>query len=687
MQRNRLADETSPYLLQHAHNPVDWHPWNAEALRRARAEDKPILLSIGYSACHWCHVMERESFEDEATAKLMNERFVCIKVDREERPDLDQIYQFVVQLMGRSGGWPLTVFLTPDQRPFFGGTYYPPTPKYGMPSFSQVLVALSDAYRDRKGEVEEQAGELANAILQIGNDAATTTESVTPAHLSRAAAKLGARFDDTNGGFGARPKFPNTMALEVLLLHALTSGDLEAKNRCKHALDAMQAGGIHDQLGGGFHRYSTDERWLVPHFEKMLYDNALLLRLYANASRVFADESYADTAREIVAWLSREMTRDDGLFFAAQDADSEGEEGKFFVWTRDEIVSALDADEAEVACAFWGVTEEGNFAEPGHAPHGASVLFRAKPSPTDRDTLARARAKLFAVRDRRPRPFRDDKVMVSLDALMISALAEASLALDEPSWLTLATKAFERLWSLTANVTTDGVRLARYVRGDRVVGAGFLEDYAYLGCAALDLYEASGDPSLVDRARLLAATISARFRDQARGGFFMAPNDGEPLIVRSKDTFDHAMPSGAASAAILLLRLGTLVDAECARIAEEEIGSWGKAADDPFGHATSVLAVDMLTRGLTEVVIVASTAGELARWRDAIGREVIVHRLLAQVDHSSPSSRAVAVRILEGKGLVGTTVGYVCQQKACSPPFATLSALLAHLGELRKSPE
>src|SRR6185312_9242144 len=332
---NRLAHEASPYLQQHAQNPVDWYPWGAEALERSKREDKPILLRVGYSACHWCHVMEHESFEDERIASLMNEHFVCIKVDREERPDIDQIYQLTVQLLGRSGGWPLTVFLTPDQKPFFAGTYFPPVPRHGMPAFPQVLLAVAEAYREKRDEIDLQAREIADAIGQVAKPESKAGE-ISPALLATAAARLATRFDDEHGGFGHRPKFPSTMSLDVLL----ASRDVRSRARVKKALDAMRTGGIYDQLGGGFHRYSTDERWLVPHFEKMLYDNALLLRLYVDGWRVFGDERYAATAREIVAYLRREMLDPSGGFYATQDADSEGEEGKFFVWTQDEIKEA-----------------------------------------------------------------------------------------------------------------------------------------------------------------------------------------------------------------------------------------------------------------------------------------------------------------------------------------------------------
>jgi uncharacterized protein len=443
----------------------------------------------------------------------------------------------------------------------------------------------------------------------------------------------------------------------------------------------MQSGGIHDQLGGGFHRYSTDERWLVPHFEKMLYDNALLLRLYGNGVRVFGEQSYADTARGIVEWLSREMTRDDGVFFSAQDADSEGEEGKFFVWTAEEIARLLPSD-ARLVCDAFGVTEEGNFAEPGHEPDGASVLFRSQPVAHENlEAFARCKAAMMAAREKRPKPFRDDKVMVSLNALMIGALADAGLALDEPSWIERARIAFERLWSLTT--TNDAsVRLARYVKDEHVVGSGFLDDYAYLASAALDLYEATGLATFVVRARALAQSIDAHFRDRKGGGFFMSATDGETLIVRSKDVFDHAVPSGAAVAVTTFLRLGSLVDESWLNIAEEELSQWVTMADEPFGHAALVLALDLLARGSTEVVVANDMEGMLAR---AVGRQSMVHRLLARVDLSDPSSREACHRLLDGKESNRDAVAWICQAKACSRPLTNALDVTTHLQELRKS--
>ncbi len=378
---NRLAREASPYLQQHGHNPVDWFPWGAEALAKAKAEDKPILLSIGYSACHWCHVMERESFEDDAIARQMNDDFVSIKVDREERPDLDHIYQLVIQLMGRSGGWPLTVFLTPDQKPFFAGTYFPPSDRYGISGFPAVLRAIAGAYREKRADVELQAGEMTQAVSRVGEIEGKTasTAELGPDLLAKTSHKLFGRFDEQHGGFGTRPKFPNTMCFDVLLRRGFEENDDDAKSKVRLALAGMRGGGIWDHLGGGFHRYSTDERWLVPHFEKMLYDNALLMRLYSDAFRAFGDEGYAATASDIGTYLLREMQSPRGGFYSAQDADSEGEEGKFFVWTEAEVREVLqdDALAADVALRYYGITEHGNFES-----SGATVLAMNRPLST-----------------------------------------------------------------------------------------------------------------------------------------------------------------------------------------------------------------------------------------------------------------------------------------------------------------
>ncbi len=681
--RNRLASSSSPYLLQHAGNPVDWYPWGPEALEKARAEDKPILLSIGYAACHWCHVMEHESFEDEATAALMNERFVSIKVDREERPDLDHIYQMVVQLMGRNGGWPLTVFLTPDQRPYFAGTYFPPADRHGMPGFPRVLRSLADAYREQRGEIFEQAQEITQAIGQARQVPESAGAGVSSDALRRASQKLVSRFDDRNGGFGGRPKFPNTMSLDVLLRRGALEGDRVARESVELALDRMRAGGIWDHLRGGFHRYSTDERWLVPHFEKMLYDNALLLRLYADGYRVFGKERYAETARALVGYLFAEM-RDDahgGAFFASQDADSEGHEGKFFVWTPGDLHAAVgDQLLEDVAAAYFGITEEGNFED-----SGATVLSEVRPVervaaaldlpvPEAVAALAAAREKMLAYREKRERPLRDDKVLASWNGLVIGALAEAGRALAEPTWVQAGARGFG---AFEQGLLRDG-RVGRYLKDGRRASEkpGFLDDQAYLGNAALDLYEATGEPRYVAVARAVARAMLEHHWDAAEGGFYFAPDDGDALIARTKDVFDQAIPAGASMAALLCLRLGALGDAELAAFAERHLTAVaGAALENPFGMGQAVLGVDHLVRGSTDVVVVgpASATEPLVA---AAYRVYLPCRTVVAVDPADPRSVEAAGVLAEGKpARDGGAVAYVCRARTCSAPVSDAAEL------------
>jgi uncharacterized protein YyaL (SSP411 family) len=699
--RNRLASSSSPYLLQHAGNPVDWYPWGPEALDKARAEDKPILLSIGYAACHWCHVMEHESFEDEATAALMNEHFVAIKVDREERPDLDQIYQLVVQLMGRSGGWPLTVFLTPEQRPYFGGTYFPPVDRHGMPGFPRVLRALSEAYREQRGEIFEQAQEITQAIGRAGRvpgGRGGDGAEIGPDLLRVASRKLLARFDDRNGGFGGRPKFPNTMGLDVLLRRGALEKDEVARDSVELALDRMRAGGIWDHLRGGFHRYSTDERWLVPHFEKMLYDNALLLRLYTDGYRVLGKETYARTARELVGYLFAEM-RDEahgGAFFASQDADSEGHEGKFFVWTPSDLHAAVGEQRLEdVAAAYFGIDEEGNFEG-----SGATVLSEARsiervaatldlPVEEARAALETARARMLAFREKRERPLRDDKVLASWNGLLIGALADAGRALGEPSWVEAAAAAFA---AIEAGLVRGG-RVGRYLKDGKAASdrPGFLDDQAYLGNAALDLYEATGEPRYVGVARAIALAMIEHHWDRGEGGFYFAPDDGDTLIARTKDVFDQAIPSGASMAALLCLRLGALSPSpspEGAAGAEDlaEVGRRqlepiaGPALENAFGMGQAVLGLDLLVRGSTDIVVVGPPAAREPLVRAAF-RAYLPCRTVVALDPADPRSVAAAGALAEGKThREGHAAAYVCQGRACSAPVSGAAELEKLLG-------
>jgi uncharacterized protein YyaL (SSP411 family) len=693
---NRLAREASPYLRQHGENPVDWYPWGPEALERARREDRPILLSVGYSACHWCHVMERESFEDAETAALMNGAFVNVKVDREERPDLDQVYQLVVQLMGRSGGWPLTVFLTPDQRPFFGGTYFPPVDRYGMSSFRKVLAAVSEAYQLRREQVDSRALDLTKAIAletspdfagRPNGDGPAPSGLVSPALIDRAMERLAARFDDEHGGFGRRPKFPNTMALE-LLLRGRRPGDRE---RARRALDAMRAGGIWDHLGGGFHRYSTDERWLVPHFEKMLYDNALLLRLYADGWRATGVPLYAQTAREIAAYVAREMTAPEGGFYATQDADSEGHEGKFFVWTPAEIDAACgdDVEAARVAKAAYGVEAGGNFEETG-----ASVL--SGPAPVDElvgalgldadgvaAALERARARLFAAREMRVKPSRDEKILASWNGLMAGALAAAGSALGDAGMVEAAVRAMrfvER--TLVAPEGDSRARVLRHCKDGVARGPGFLDDHAFVADAAIDLYEATADPSWVHLARRLAEAMQSHFQDASDGSFYFTPDDGEAILVRPKDSFDHAVPSGAAVAARVFLRLGGLLDAKYADVGARAVERLaGPAADNPLGMSVTVALADRLVRGSVDVVLVGPpiSPATLALAGEA-HRAYLPDRVLGWANPADPRALEACALVGEGKAAQSEPVAYVCQGRTCSLPIASPEALRVALG-------
>jgi uncharacterized protein YyaL (SSP411 family) len=680
---NRLAREASPYLKQHGENPVDWYPWGEEALLRAKQEDRPIILSIGYSACHWCHVMEHESFEDAGIAGLMNEHFISIKVDREERPDIDQIYQLVVQLLGRSGGWPLTVFLTPEQKPFFAGTYFPPVDRHGMPGFPRILTAVAEAYRERRADIDLQSTEIAAAITQVTRRTHDPTALSTD-FLAKAVARLSARFDDEHGGFGSRPKFPSTMSLELLLRHGVLNGDRRALARVQKALDGMRAGGIYDQLGGGFHRYSTDERWLVPHFEKMLYDNALLLRLYIDGYRAFGDERYAATAREIVGYVEREMLDGGGGFYATQDADSEGHEGKFFVWTRDEV-SAACGDDAALACARFGVDEDGNFEGTASSVlHLATsvddlaIRFTMAPSEVER-RLATARAAMFAHREKRTKPFRDEKILASWNGLFISALADAARTLAEPSWLALAERAFDFVW----RVLTRDNRVLRHAKDGVAKGPGFLDDQAFVGCAALDLYEATGNGEYVARALALAETIRAQFVG-ADGRLYLVASDGEPLIARPEDVYDHAIPSATSMALTLFVRLGTLVSPELATAAEKELGELALAAmENPFGLSQVMTLVDRVARTSTELVLVGESAANPTLLQAAYAA-YIPHRTIAWV---SADGTSAAPLLASGKARVGESVtAFVCRDHSCSAPLTGYREVLALLSSAGTTP-
>jgi uncharacterized protein YyaL (SSP411 family) len=537
---NRLAEQTSPYLLQHKDNPVDWHPWGDEALARAREEDRPILLSVGYSACHWCHVMERESFEDPETAAFMNEHFVSIKVDREERPDVDALYMEAVQAMTGHGGWPMTVFLDPEGVPFYGGTYFPPEPRQGIPSFRQVMEAVDEAFRERREEIRERAPRTRAQLSAIGEVEASSS-ALDPAALDGAEQSLLQRADRQNGGFGGAPKFPPASALEFLLRRGVT-------DTCELTLDAMAAGGIYDQIGGGFARYAVDAIWLVPHFEKMLYDNALLARAYLHGWQITGHERYRRICTETLDWALREMRGPEGGFYSALDADSEGEEGRFYLWEMEEIRDLL-GEQADEVIAHYGVSPGGNFEGRSilHLPGGAE-----SPEP---EGLQEMRSALYEARSKRVWPGLDDKRLASWNALMVAALADAGAVLQRSDYLDAARACAE---FVLEQMRDDEGRLLRTYKDGRAHLNAYLEDHAYLVEALLALYEATFEVRWFDAARQTADAMIARFADPERGGFFSTSTDHEQLIARRKDLGDHPIPSGNSSAALGLLRLAAL---------------------------------------------------------------------------------------------------------------------------------
>jgi uncharacterized protein YyaL (SSP411 family) len=585
---NALAQESSPYLRQHQHNPVDWLPWGQHALELAREQDKPLLVSIGYSTCHWCHVMERESFEDERIARLMNESFVCVKVDREERPDVDAIYMEAVQAMTGHGGWPLNVFLTPEGVPFYGGTYFPPEPRHGMPAFAQILQAIAETWSERAAEIRAGSAQVAEQ-LSGGARLAPSAEPISEGALDQALTRLEQVFDGEHGGFGGAPKFPMTPVLEFLFARAGARGaDTAAGQIALSTLRAMARGGIHDQLGGGFHRYSVDAAWRVPHFEKMLYDNALLARAYVHGFVLCGDELFERVARGTLEWALREMRGAEGGFYAALDADSEGVEGEFYVWTVAQLRDAL-GDDAPAAIAWFEASEAGNFEDPHHPRPELNVLASGGPEPPE-EQRARIRNRLLELRDERPRPGLDDKRLASWNALMIAALADAGATLREPRYLDAAGACAE--FVLTSMRDEDGRLLRSYASGQARLPA-YLEDHAHLLEALIVLFEATCEERWLEEASTLARTIIARFADAEGGGFYSTATDGEALIARRKDLEDSPIPSGPSSAALGLLRLAELTgESEYER---QALGALALVRDiaprhpTAFGHALQAM--------------------------------------------------------------------------------------------------
>jgi uncharacterized protein YyaL (SSP411 family)/aryl-alcohol dehydrogenase-like predicted oxidoreductase len=687
---NRLADSTSPYLLQHAHNPVDWYPWGEEALARARTEAKPILLSIGYSACHWCHVMERESFENEDIATVMNRHFVCIKVDREERPDLDAIYMAATVAMNQGqGGWPMTVFLTPEQEPFFAGTYFPPEDRWGRPGFRSLLERISEQWQQDPTAMRSHASELAEMLR--ANARAAHGAPGGEAELRRALAQFGQDFDERLGGFGGAPKFPPATALMLLLRLHRRFRDEHALAMAEKTLEAMAEGGIYDQIGGGFHRYSTDEHWLVPHFEKMLYDNALLVRAYLEAHQVTGKPLYARIAREVLEYVQREMTAPEGGFYSATDADSEGEEGKFFVWTPEELEAVLGEDDARVFGEYYDITSRGNWEGkgiPNVSRSGLRVASRLGMKPDDLWLkIVGLRAKVYEARKKRVAPGLDDKILTAWNGLMIGAMAEGARVLGEDAFLESARRAAD--FVLRTHVDAEG-RLLRTSRNGRAHLAGYLEDYAYLTSGLIDLYEAGGGDAYLTRATMLADRLLADFIADD-GGFYATAADHEQLILRHREGHDGATPSANATAAHALARLSRhLGRGDFEEAAAAALRAYGRGlARQPRAFAQSLIVVDLLLEGATELAIVGRPG---AADRQALQREVARHylpnRVIAPVDpeHPTGNDRPLAA----GKTLVGGRAAlYICRDFACQAPIVDpgeiAAALEAHRrGEARK---
>jgi uncharacterized protein YyaL (SSP411 family) len=648
---NALAAETSPYLRQHRDNPVDWLPWGEEALARARERELPLLVSIGYSACHWCHVMERESFEDEDTAALMNQQFVCVKVDREERPDVDAIYMEAVQAMTGHGGWPLNVFVTPEQVPFFGGTYFPPEPRHGMPSWRQVLAAVVDAWENRRDEIRASSDRVVES-LRGGARLAPSTEPIQERALDEAVTNAARSFDRVNGGFASAPKFPPASTIEFLLRRGEREMSL-------HTLGAMAAGGIYDQIGGGFSRYSVDATWTVPHFEKMLYDNALLARAYLHGWQVSGDEVQRRVCCETLDWALREMRAPEGGFYSALDADSEGVEGKFYVWTVDELREVLGAN-ADAAIAYFGATEAGNF-------EGANVLEARGPEPPARDAI---RARLLEVRSKRVWPGLDDKRLTAWNALMISALAEAGAVLEREDYLEAARAAAD---FVLRELRDDQGRLLRTFNAGEAKFLAYLEDHGFLLEALLTLYEATFEPRWFAAARDVADQTIARFADPERGGFFSTPVDGEQLVARRKDLEDTPIPSGSSSAAFGLLRLAALTgEHEYERQAVGALRLLHEIAPKhpvAFGHLLQ--ALDFHLAPVKEVALVGEDVEPLAK---VVRGEFRPHLVLAGGD-------AAGVPLLADRTPVdGRAAAYVCENFVCQRPVTEPADLQELLG-------
>jgi len=689
--RNRLADEKSPYLLQHAHNPVDWYPWGAEAFEKAKREDRPIFLSIGYSTCHWCHVMAHESFEDPTIAALMNDAFVCIKVDREERPDIDHLYMTVCQVMTGSGGWPLTILMTPDGKPFYAATYLPKSAREGRPGVRELAVAVAQLWKTKREGIVKSANNMAEflqkAVVPVAGEA--LDESV----LKQAYERFAESFDAEHGGFGGAPKFPTPHELLFLLRWWKRSQDPKALEMVETTLDAIWRGGICDHVGFGFHRYATDEQWLVPHFEKMLYDQAMLVMAYTEAFQATGKPAYERTAREVLSYVLRDMISPEGGFYSAEDADSEGGEGKFYLWTAQEVRKVLGDEDAELVCRVFGVEEEGNFTEEASGCRlGANILHLGKPlaetakemgiSEDDlRGRLERARRKLFAVREKRVHPHKDDKVLTDWNGLMIAALAKAARAFDESEYTRAAERAADFL--LKKLRTPDGRLLHRYRDGEADI-PGYAEDYAFLTWGLIELYEATFDVRHLEAALALNDQLLKHFWDDQAGGFFHAADDAEKLIVRQKQVYESAVPSANSVGTLNLIRLGRITGNPAFEEKADEVGrAFSKQVTDaPVAFPLLLSAVGFSLGPSYEVVIAGKPdADDTRAMLRTLRRPFLPNKVvLLRPDGDSPVIARIAPYTTAQTSVDGKATAYVCRNFACKAPTTDAAKMLELLG-------
>jgi uncharacterized protein YyaL (SSP411 family) len=670
---NRLIHETSPYLRQHAHNPVDWYSWGSEALERAKKEDKPILLSIGYSACHWCHVMEHESFENEEIARIMNQHFVNIKVDREERPDLDTIYMNYVQMTTGSGGWPMTVFLTPDQVPFFGGTYFPPDDRFGRPGFPKLCLAVADAYKTKKKEIAEHGPEVLKSLREM-NQLSPSGEKLNLSSLHSAFQNLAQRFDMTHGGFAGAPKFPGSMNLSFCLRYFRRTGEKKALDFVELSLEKMAHGGMYDQLGGGFHRYSVDDHWLVPHFEKMLYDNALLSRVYLEAYQLTGKALYRRIAEEVLDYIKREMTSPEGGFYSTQDADSEGEEGKFFVWTPDEVNRILGEKEGSLFCLYYDITPRGNFEGKNilNVPRSLEDVAQAtKTHPEElQAALARSRQRLFEEREKRIKPHRDEKILTSWNGLMLVSFVRAACVLQRKDYLDVALKNAQFLLKHLSS----GNKLLRTYKDGKSKLNGYLEDYSNFVEGLIALYETTGEKSWLDQALAFNEVLLEQFWDEAGKGFFLTGKDHEELIARVKDFYDNATPAGSSVAVFNLLKLAILVGDQSYRTeAEANLELMSAALTRyPSGFGYLLEAGDFYLGPVHEIAVVGRPQDlETHRLLEKIYQQYLPNKVVSLLnpDDQGPGAK---LPLLRGKTLVrGQPAVYICQNYACKTPVTS----------------